>query len=276
MTDVAAVVAAGLARIREAGAPIPDVAIILGSGLGHVAHLVADAVHVRSDEIEGYPPSTVEGHTGAFVAGRIGEVAVAVLSGRVHGYEGHPAPVLGIPARILCGLNPKALVITNAAGGINPAFRPGDLMLIKDHLNLTYRSPLQGPNVDAWGPRFPDMSAVYPDALRTRAHTRAQELGLELREGVYACVPGPQYETPAEIRFLRTAGADAVGMSTVPEAIVASHMSIPVLGVSVISNQAAGLSPEPLSHDEVLTACASAGRHLGDLLIALLPDLRST
>ncbi|MAG57234.1 MAG: purine-nucleoside phosphorylase [Planctomycetes bacterium] len=273
--EVEEVARAGVARIQATGAGRPDVALILGSGLGHIADRVENAIRVPASDMPGYPPSTVEGHEGVFVMGRIEGVSVAVLSGRIHGYEGHSPPVLGIPARILCALGPKTLMLTNAAGGIVEDFRPGDLMLISDHLNLTTRSPLQGVNVDEWGPRFPDMTEVYSADLRAQARTEAATLGLGLREGVYAWVPGPQYETPAEIRMLRTLGADAVGMSTVPEATIASHMGLSVLAVSVISNQAAGMSGKRLSHDEVLAACATAGQKLGELLVRLVASFRT-
>jgi len=193
-----------------------------------------------------------------------------LLSGRVHGYEGHPPVTPGIPSRVLCALQPECLIITNAAGGIREDLRPGDLMMITDHVNLTAGSPLKGLNVDAWGPRFPDMTEVYPSTLRDRMRAAAATKGVSLVEGVYACVPGPQYETPAEIRFMRSVGIDAVGMSTVPEAIVASHMGLPVLGMSVISNQAAGMSGEKLTHEEVLEACADASQTVGDLVLAFL------
>lgn len=267
---VGAVVAAAAERIAALGIRPPAAALILGSGLGHVADAVEGAVRLPASAIPGYPRSTVEGHEGTFVFGSLGGTPVAVLKGRIHGYEGHAAPVTGLPARILCALRPESLILTNAAGGVNRDFRPGDLMLVSDHLNLTGRSPLEGPNLDALGPRFPDMTAVYPAALRNKAREQAVALGLELRQGVYAQLPGPQYETPAEIRMLRILGADAVGMSTVPEAIVAAHMKVPVLGISLISNLAAGMSGQPLSHAEVLAAAESAGRRLGELLVSLL------
>lgn len=273
MIDIPAVVERATALIRGGNGHAPRVCLILGSGLGHIADRVADAHVVRAPEIDGYPESTVAGHDGKFVSGHLDEVPVTVLSGRIHGYEGHPPEVLGLPARILGALGPEVLVVTNAAGGIREDLRPGDLMMLTDHVNLTARSPLQGPNVDAWGPRFPDMTEVYPKEWRDRLSAAGAATGHSLKQGVYACVPGPQYETPAEIRLMRGLGVDAVGMSTVPEAIVASHMGLPVLGVSVISNQAAGMSGEKLSHDEVLEASASAGQLLGDLLLGMLREL---
>lgn len=269
MSDIPSIVDAALERLRGSG-PEPQAALILGSGLGHIADRVTGATRVTSSDIPGYPASTVPGHEGAFVKGTLAGKPVAVLSGRIHGYEGHPPSVLGVPARILCALRPSVLIVTNAAGGIREDLAPGDLMLISDHVNLTARSPLMGGNVDAWGPRFPDMTEVYPKSWRKRLRDVASRQGKEVKEGVYGCVPGPQYETPAEISAMRSMGIDAVGMSTVPEAIVASHMGVPVLGVSVISNKAAGMSGAKLTHEEVLEAAAVAGRTLGDLLVGVI------
>lgn len=273
MTDVLPVVEAAVERLRGAGAAAPRVALILGSGLGHIADRMEGTTRVSASDIPGYPPSTVEGHDGVFVVGTLEGKSVVTLSGRVHGYEGHAPQVLGIPARILCALAPEVLIVTNAAGGIRDDLVPGDLMLIADHVNLTTRSPLMGTNVDAWGPRFPDMSDVYPASWRDRMRDAASANGVALQEGVYGCASGPQYETPAEIRAMRAMGVDAVGMSTVPEAIVASHMGVPVLGVSVISNKAAGMSGGKLAHEEVLEVAGTAGRLLGDLLLAVLRSL---
>ena len=273
MIDLVSTVTDAVGKIRSSGSGQSRVVMILGSGLGHIAECVEDAHVVRASEIAGYPESTVEGHDGAFVSGSLEGVPVTILSGRIHGYEGHPPEVLGLPARVLCALDPELIVITNAAGGIREDLRPGDLMMLSDHVNLTGRSPLQGPNIDTWGPRFPDMTEVYPRTWRDRLRNAARGIDARLFEGVYGQVPGPQYETPAEINLMRTLGLDAVGMSTVPEAIVASHMGVPALGISVISNQAAGMSGEKLSHAEVLEASATAGRHLGECLLALLRDL---
>jgi purine-nucleoside phosphorylase len=196
-----------------------------------------------------------------------------MLKGRLHTYEGHALPVAGLPARILCALGIRVLVVTNAAGGIDPSFLPGDLMLVRDHINLLGGSPLEGVHVEEWGPRFPDMSRVYPGPLRDTARTVAESMGIALREGVYAAVRGPQYETPAEVRMLGILGADAVGMSTVPESIVAAQMGVGVLGISLIANAAAGLSPEPLKHEEVLEIAGRAGERLGGLIERLVPAL---
>jgi purine-nucleoside phosphorylase len=259
--------------IRERHAARPAVALILGSGLGPLAEEVTGTTCIATRDLELFPGSTVAGHEGTLLVGRLAGVEVAVLKGRIHGYEGHPPATLGLPARLLLRLGARALVLTNAAGGIDPGFAAGDLMLISDHLGLGGRSPLEGPNLEAFGPRFPDMSAVYPEPLRALVRQVARELGITLREGVYAMMPGPQYETPAEVRMLRTLGADAVGMSTVPEAIVAAHMGVPVVGISLISNLAAGLGTASLSHDEVLEAAAEAGSRLTALLRGLLPRI---
>ncbi len=271
MSDLRDVVKGAVQQITAAGAERPAAALILGSGLGHIAQRISDASSVHASEIPGYPSSTVEGHDGEFIVGRLEGQPVVALSGRIHGYEGHAPEVLGLPARILCALEPQALVVTNAAGGIREDLRPGDLMLLTDHVNMTGRSPLSGPNHDDWGPRFPDMSEVYPAAWRQRLTAVAE--GVPFKEGVYACMPGPQYETPAEIRALRALGVDAVGMSTVPEATIASHMGVPVLGISVISNLAAGMGDTALDHEEVLAASGTAGRELGDVLLRLVATL---
>ncbi|HMS18339.1 MAG TPA: purine-nucleoside phosphorylase, partial [Planctomycetota bacterium] len=219
----------------------------------------------------GYPASSVEGHAGGFVSGLLAGVPVLCAEGRIHGYEGHADAFLGLPARVLIAAGCKTLVITNAAGGIHPDFRVGDLMVITDHLNMTGRSPLTGPNVDSWGPRFPDISRVYDHRLREHFLSTAERLGQKLRTGVYACMPGPQYETPAEVRMLGILGADAVGMSTVPEAIIAAHAGATVLAISVICNLAAGISKAPLSHEEVMEQGQLAGLRLAEILVTALP-----
>jgi purine-nucleoside phosphorylase len=261
------------ARLREAGAPPPAVGVILGSGLGGLADAVEGPAVVDLASVEGWPRSSVEGHAGRLVAGTIGETPVWLAQGRVHLYEGHDLVAAGLPARLLCAQRPQALVLTNAAGGIRRGFTPGTLMLIHDHLNLQGGSPLEGPNEEAWGPRFPDQSEVYPSNLRHLAREEAARLEFTLEEGVYAAVRGPQYETPAEIRMLERLGADAVGMSTAPEAICAAHMNVPVLGISLITNLAAGIGEKKLDHEEVLAEGARAGQRLEALLRRLLPRL---
>jgi inosine/guanosine/xanthosine phosphorylase family protein len=251
----------------------PKVGLVLGSGLGALADCAEEAVAIPTRSIPGHPRTTVAGHEGMIVLGRLGGVEVVVQKGRLHSYEGHAAPWLGLPVRIFGLMGCRLVVLTNAAGGIQREFRPGDLMLITDHINLLRRSPLEGANADELGPRFPDQSSVYPADLRNLLREAAQELGIELRSGIYAALPGPEYETPAEVRMLRILGADAVGMSTVPEATTAAHMGLPVLGISMIANAAAGLSPRPLAHEEVLAAAAAAGASLGRLLAHALPRL---
>lgn len=229
----------------------PKLGIILGSGLGAFADSLERAVTIDYRELPDFPMSSVHGHAGRLVLGHRGEVSVVAMQGRVHFYEGYQPWQVAFPARVLGRLGIKHLTVTNAAGGINLGFQVGDLMAITDHLNLSGYNPLVGKNVEALGPRFPDMSHAYdPAALEVlRAAARAE--GVSLREGVYVSLSGPSYETPAEIRMLRTLGGDAVGMSTVPEVIVASHMGIKVTGISCITNLAAGMSKKALSHDEV-------------------------
>ena len=235
MNDLETLVERGVTQIKNAATEPPRVAIVLGSGLGGVAGAVEGSAKVPLHSLPGHPAPTVEGHRGVLLLGRLAGVPVAILEGRLHGYEGHSLGVVTLALRMVLRLGVRTLVLTNAAGGINRDFRPGDLMLITDHLNLLGRSPLEGANVPGWGPRFPDMTATYPIPLRAIVRQHAEAAGIDLRQGVYACLAGPQYETPAEVRMLRILGADAVGMSTVPEAIVASHMGIPVLGISMIA-----------------------------------------
>ncbi len=237
--------------IGRAGAP-PDVAVVLGSGLGEFAAHLTQARSIAYQEIPHWPVTGVPGHDGRLVLGRIGERRVAALSGRVHFYEGHSLSRVTFAVRVLGLLGVRVLILTNAAGGINTGFRQGALMVIDDHINAMGSNPLVGPNEDRFGVRFPDMSAIYSTRLRALAERVGQERGLELVHGVYLGLHGPSFETPAEIRAFRVLGADAVGMSTVPEAIVARHMGIEVLGVSCITNMAAGVFPEPLSHEEVM------------------------
>lgn len=230
----------------------PRIGLILGSGLGVLAEEIANAKKYAYEDIPHFPVSTVEGHAGQLVCGDLGGKTVIAMQGRFHYYEGYSLTEVTYPVRVMRELGIETLIITNAAGGINPEFKAGDLMLIADHINLMGANPLRGPNVDRQGPRFPDMTEAYAPELRELARQIAGELGYSLQEGVYAAVFGPSYETSAEIRFLRTIGADAVGMSTVPEVIVARHAGIKVLGISCITNMAAGLGHKPLSHDEVM------------------------
>ena len=238
--------------IRRLGALIPQVAIVLGSGLGAFADSLADAVSTPYGYIAHWPVANVIGHEGRLVVGRLHGRSVAALAGRSHAYEGHQLQTVTFGVRVLGVLGVKTLILTNAAGGVNTSFARGALMVIDDHINLIGDNPLVGPNDERFGPRFPDMTEVYSRRLRKIADEAGAAAGLSLPHGVYAALKGPSYETPAEIRFLRTIGADAVGMSTVPEAIVARHMGIEVLGISCISNMAAGVLPQPLHHDEVM------------------------
>jgi len=238
--------------IRSKTPVVPAVGLILGSGLGEIADELEHAVHIPYQSLPYFPRSTVEGHKGRFVFGDLEGIPVVAMQGRYHYYEGYTLQQVTFPVRVMKKLGIGRLIVTNAAGGVNKAFHPGDLMLITDHLNLIGASPLIGPNDDSIGPRFPDMSAAYDPGLRQLAKEAALSLGLSIREGVYAATSGPQYETPAEVRMIRTLGADAVGMSTVPEVIAASHAGLPVVGVSCITNLACGILEKPLSHEEVI------------------------
>jgi purine-nucleoside phosphorylase len=245
---------------------VPEVAVVLGTGLGGFAESLADASSVPYADIPHWPASGVAGHAGRLGAGRVATTRVLALSGRVHLYEGHDVQTATFGIRVLGRLGVKTLILTNAAGGINTAFTQGALMVIDDHINLLGANPLTGPNDERLGRRFPDMSEVYSARLRGLADDAARAAGLEIEHGVYVAVPGPSYETPAEIRAFRTLGADAVGMSTVPEALVARHMGLEVLGVSCISNMAAGILPQPLSEEEVIRTTA----RVRDQFVALL------
>ena len=257
---------AAAAFLRERLGDVPGIAIVLGSGLGAFADSLADAVTLPYGDIPHWPASRVIGHAGKLVVGRAKGRRVLALSGRVHHYEGHDLATVTFATRVLGRLGIRTLIVTNAAGGINTRFGQGALMLIDDHINFLGTNPLIGPNDERFGRRFPDMSEVYSRRLRALAEEAASGIGLPLEHGVYVAVTGPSYETPAEIRAFRTWGADAVGMSTVPEAIVARHMGIEVLGISCISNMAAGILPQPLTEEEVIE---TTGR-VRDQFIALL------
>ena len=250
------------ARLRAA----PDVAVVLGSGLGGFASGLQAGATLTYQEIPHWPESNVAGHEGKLVIGQLSGRTVAALAGRVHLYEGYDLRTVTFATRVVAMLGVKTVILTNAAGGINTSFSSGTLMVIDDHINLMGSSPLMGPNDDRLGPRFPDMTTVYSPRLRQLAHEAGGLPGRALPHGIYAAVHGPSYETPAEIRYLRTIGADAVGMSTVPEALVARHMGIEVLGISCIANMAAGMSALPPSHEEVLE---TTRRVRGDLTALL-------
>jgi purine-nucleoside phosphorylase len=228
------------------------VAIVLGSGLGAFAEDLTDATEIRYDEIPGFAHATVQGHAGRLVIGKAGEVTVAAMQGRFHFYEGYSLEEVTFPIRVLKLLGVRTVVLTNAAGTLKIEFTPGSLMVISDHLNLLGDNPLRGANDERFGPRFPDLSSVYARRLQDIVLDEAKAMGLEVRRGIYAALSGPSYETPAEIHMIRTLGADAVGMSTVPEAIVARHMDMQVVGISCITNLAAGVSDKPIDHSQVM------------------------
>lgn len=235
-------------KIRQ----VPPIAVVLGSGLGDFAATLGDPVSMPYGQLPNWPAARVAGHEGRLVVGTVQRRAVAALAGRIHAYEGHDLGTVTFAVRVLGCLGVKTLILSNAAGGINTAFAQGTLMVIDDHINLTGLNPLVGLNEDRFGPRFPDMTQVYASRLRAVADQAGGTLDMQLAHGVYAALTGPSYETPAEIRYLRAIGADAVGMSTVPEAIAARHMGLEVLGISCITNMAAGVLPGPLSHEEGL------------------------
>jgi purine-nucleoside phosphorylase len=251
----------------------PAVGIVLGSGLGAFASELDCPLEIPYSEIPGWPRSTAVGHAGKLVFGTLGGVNVAVLSGRSHLYEGYTPARVTFGIRVLRMLGAQSLVLTNAAGGINLSYSQGSLVLIADHINLQGLNPLVGANEDDLGPRFPDMSEAYSLAYRRTAQLAAREIGFELPEGVYVAMLGPSYETPAEIRFLRTIGADLVGMSTVPEAIVANHMGMKVLAISCVTNMAAGILPQKINHEEVLETGARVRGRLVELLKRTVPRL---
>jgi purine-nucleoside phosphorylase len=260
-----------VAAIRERTPLVPRVAVVLGSGLGGFADRVEDAVEIPYGEIPGWPVSTALGHAGTLVVGTFSGVPVAVMKGRAHLYEGHPASRVVFGVRVLARLGAVTLVLTNACGGIREDLAPGDLVLVSDHVNLQGTSPLVGPNDDTLGPRFPDLSAAYDPALREIAHAAAARLGQSLSEGVYAAWLGPAFETPAEIRMLRTLGGDLAGMSTVPEVLAARHMGLRCLAISCVTNMAAGILPEPIDAEHVLAVGAQAQDRLTALLAEILP-----
>ena len=251
----------------------PKVLLILGSGLGSLADAVEDPIAVPYDQVPHMKRSTAPHHAGQFVFGRLAGTDVAVMQGRLHTYEGWSYADVSFPVRVVRLLGARALVVTNAAGAVNTSFSAGDIMLITDHIKFFGASPLQGPNLDELGPRFPDMSRVYTPALQDVARQCAASLDIPLRQGVYMFFPGPQYETPAEVRAARLLGADAVGMSTVPEAITAAHCGMDVLGFTLCTNMAAGVLDQPLSGEEVIAAGQAAGPRFSALVKACLARL---
>jgi purine-nucleoside phosphorylase len=266
-------IAEAAAFIRSRDPRVPRAGVVLGSGLGEFADAVADPAVIPYADIPHFKKAGVAGPAGRLVLGRVGPAPVAILQGRIHYYEGHDVADVVFPVRVLAALGARSLLLTNAAGGINPAFRPGDLMIIRDHINLTGLNPLRGANDDRLGPRFPDMSAAYDPAFQDIIAAALEEGGLPARRGVYAGLIGPSYETPAEIRMLATLGADAVGMSTVTEAIAARHAGLRLAGVSCITNLAAGISAGPLSHREVTETGERVKHDFIGLLDRVVPQM---
>jgi purine-nucleoside phosphorylase len=257
------------AAVRSRCGALPRTAIVLGSGLGDFAETLQESVAMPYEALPHWPASAVVGHAGRLVVGSVAGKRIAALAGRVHLYEGHDLATVVFATRVMGRLGVTRIILTNAAGGINTGFAQGALMIIDDHINMLGNNPLVGPNEDRFGPRFPDMSEVYSQRLRGIADDAARERGVAVSHGVYVAVQGPSYETPAEIRHFRSIGADAVGMSTVPEAIAARHMGMEVLGISCITNMAAGVLPQPLHHDEVLETT----RRVRDEFTALLEGI---
>jgi len=262
--------------IRKTTSLEPKVGMILGSGLGALADAIEGAECLEVKTIPGWPASTVEGHSGKLVFGQLEGVPILVLQGRAHYYEGHSIERIGLPVRVMQKLGAEIFIVTNAAGAVHPEFSPGELMLISDHINLIGMaglSPLRGPNLDAYGPRFPDMSLAYDPELRAIARSAAEKRDIPLQEGVYVCLAGPSYETPADLRFLRGIGVDAVGMSTVPEVIIARHGGMRVLGISGISNKANLDGTTETTHEEVLAAGEVIVPRLTALVRGVLKEL---
>ncbi|MBP5281145.1 MAG: purine-nucleoside phosphorylase [Lachnospiraceae bacterium] len=255
-----------LEQVRKITDFVPEVALILGSGLGDFADRVSVECEIPYSDIEGFPTSTVEGHAGKFIFGFLGNVKIVCMKGRVHHYEGYSMEDVCLPIRLMKLLGAKILFLTNAAGGLKEGFQAGDLMMIRDHISLFVRNPLIGPNMASLGVRFPDMTHVYDEALCKILTDTAKEFEIPLQEGVYTQLTGPSYESPAEIRMLRMLGTDAVGMSTVVEAIAANHAGMRICGISCICNLAAGMSGKPLSHKEVQEAADAASKKFSKLV----------
>ncbi len=269
-----------MTRVREAASCVeenidvkPRLALILGSGLGVLAEEIENADVIPYEEIPNFPVSTVEGHAGQLVCGELEGRKVIAMQGRFHYYEGYEMQEIALPVRVMAELGCKGLFVTNAAGGVNRNYEPGNFMLISDHINLMGDNPLQGENLEELGPRFPDMTTAYDPTWQDQAEEIAREQSIKMRRGVYAGMGGPSYETPAEIRMLENLGADAVGMSTVPEVITARHMKMRVLGISCITNMAAGILPQPLSHEEVVKIAEKVKPDFIRLIRSLLREL---
>lgn len=262
--------------MKEKVEDLPEIGLILGSGLGVLADEIEHAVKIPYEEIPNFPVSTVEGHAGQLVFGTLKGANVVAMQGRFHFYEGYDMKKVTFPVRVLKEMGVKTIIVTNAAGGVNESFEPGDLMIITDHINNMGTSPLIGPNDSSLGVRFPDMSQAYSRELRQLAKNAASELDINVREGVYVGNTGPAYETPAEVRLARVLGGDAVGMSTVPEVIVANHAGMKVLGISCISNMAAGILDQPLSHDEVMETTEMVKANFLNLVKKIVADINET
>jgi purine-nucleoside phosphorylase len=251
----------------------PAIAVVLGSGLGAFADELTDATAIAYKEIHGFSQATVEGHAGKLVIGKAGNVPIAAMQGRFHFYEGYSLDDVTFPSRVLKLLGVRTLILTNAAGSLNTELTPGSLMIISDHINLMGANPLIGPNEDRFGPRFPDLTSTYDPELQSLVIEEAKAMNIDLRRGVYAALSGPSYETPAEIHMVRTLGADAVGMSTVPEAIIARHMEIRLIGISCITNLAAGVSNRPIDHSQVMEIGKSVRAQFTELLRRVIAKL---
>ena len=266
-------IAALVTAVRDRTTIVPEVGIVLGSGLGGLADDLQDAVSIPFDALPGWPAATAPGHVGRLLLGSLGGRSVVMLQGRFHLYEGNDPGLVVQPVLLFRALGARVVVLTNAAGGLDPSFGPGTLMIMRDHINLTGRSPLIGPNADALGPRFPDMTEAWSPRLRARLHAAATAEDVEMAEGVYVGLTGPTYETPAEVRMLAALGGDAVGMSTVLECIAARWVGLEVCGVSLVTNAGAGYTGQPLTHEEVLEAGAVAGPRLARVLRRFVTDL---
>jgi purine-nucleoside phosphorylase len=252
----------------------PRIGLVLGSGLGAFANEIADAARIDYKNIPHFPRSTAIGHAGRMVIGKVADVPVAIMQGRVHFYEGYSAREVIFPMRVMARMGIRAVLLTNAAGGINTNFKQGCLVVLRDHINLQGTNPLIGPNDEHFGERFPDMTQVYWKAYQAAALRHGKRLGIEIAEGVYAALTGPSYETPAEIRYLRTIGADLVGMSTVPEVIAAAHLGIRVLGISCVTNMAAGILDQPITTEEVMETGERVKANFVALLRAVIPRMQ--
>jgi purine-nucleoside phosphorylase len=260
-------------QIRSRTRTRPSVAVVLGSGLGAFAEELNESTSIAYKEIQGFAQATVEGHAGKLVIGKAGKVPIAAMQGRFHFYEGYSLDEVTFPVRVLKLLGVRTLILTNAAGSLNTELTPGSLMIISDHINLMGANPLIGPNDDRFGPRFPDLTSTYDPDLQSLVIDEAKAMDIDMRRGVYAALSGPSYETPAEIRMVRTLGADAVGMSTVPEAIVARHMALRLIGISCITNLAAGVSNRPIDHSQVMEIGKSVRAQFTELLRRVIAKL---